>query len=238
MTNAASSREVLSVDELHFEIRRSGRRRTLQLTVDRGGELILSAPESLSSRVMREFVRDKKVWIYGKLALKSARRSEPIRKELVTGEGFNYLGRTHRLVLVEDQEVPVLLDHGCFRMRRKDIDRGREHFVRWYSSRAKTWLERRVAEWAPRLDVAPTGIRVLDLGHRWGSCGMGGTLNFHWNTILLPPSIVDYVVVHELVHLREPNHTAAFWRAMEAILPEFKERRDWLARNGSAAVAW
>lgn len=238
MTSASSGPEVLSVDELAFEVRRSGRRRTLQLTVDRDGELILSAPDSLSRRVMREFVRDKKVWIYGKLAQKSALRSEPVHKEFVTGEGFSYLGRSHRLLLVDEQEVPLLLDHGCFRMRRADIDRGREQFVRWYTARAKVWLERRVAAWAPRLDVEPTGIRVLDLGHRWGSCGKAGTLNFHWNTILLPPNIAEYVVVHELVHLREPNHTRAFWRRVEDALPDHQLRKDWLAANGAAAVAW
>lgn len=238
MTSPASAREVLSVDELDFEVRRSGHRRTLQLTVDRGGALILSAPESLSPRVMREFVRDKKVWIYSKLALKSARRSEPVRKEFVTGEGFNYLGRSHRLVLVDDQDVPLVLDHGFFRLRRADVNRGREHFVRWYTARARTWLERRVAAWAPRLDVKPSGLRVLDLGHRWGSCGKVGTLNFHWNTILLPPSIVEYVVVHELVHLREPNHTPAFWRRVDDALSDHQQRKDWLAANGAAAVAW
>jgi predicted metal-dependent hydrolase len=238
MTSQTPVCEVLSVDELDFEVRRSGRRRTLQLTIDRGGELILSAPESLSPRAMREFVRDKKVWIYSKLALKLARRSEPVRKEFVTGEGFNYLGRSHRLVLVDDQDVPLLLDHGCFRLRRADVDRAREHFVRWYTARAKMWLERRAAAWAPRLDVKPGGLRVLDLGHRWGSCGKAGTLNFHWNTILLPPSIVEYVVVHELVHLREPNHTPAFWRAVEAVLPDLQLRREWLVSNGAQAVAW
>lgn len=231
-------REILSVDDLDFEVRRSNRRRTLELTIDRRGELVLAAPEQLSSRVMREFVREKKSWIYTKLALKDARQTPRTEKEFVNGEGFAYLGRSHRLVLVDEQDRPLVLDHGCFRLLRSEVERGRAHFVRWYSEHARTWLQRRVDEWAPRLGVDPKGIRVLDLGHRWGSCGQAGTLNFHWNTILLPPSIVEYVVVHELVHLSEPNHTPAFWRRLEAALPDYLRRKEWLAENGAAAVTW
>jgi predicted metal-dependent hydrolase len=73
---------------------------------------------------------------------------------------------------------------------------------------------------------------VRDLGFRWGSCGKSGTVNFHWATILLPVSLVDYVVVHELAHLMEPNHTPAFWRRVSRALPEYEQRKTWLAEHG------
>lgn len=231
-------RETLSVDDLDFEVRRSGRRRTLELTIDRGGELVLSAPEGITSRTMREFVREKKSWIYTKLAWKNARQTSHVQKELVPGEGFAYLGRSHRLLLVDQQRQPLVLDRGCFRLLRSEAEQGRAHFVRWYSDHARAWLERRAAEWSPRLGGTPTGLRVLELGHRWGSCGKSGTLNFHWNTILLPPTIIEYVVVHEIVHLLEPNHTPAFWRRVEAALPDYLQRKEWLADHGAAAVMW
>jgi hypothetical protein len=232
----AHSREILSVDELDFEVRRSARRRTLELTIDRGGELRITAPAELDRRAMREFVRERKLWIYSKLAWKADRLAAPQPQELAAGESFAYLGRKHRLVLVDSQERPLVLDHGRFRLCRAALANAREEFVRWYTERARHWLERRVASWAPRLNVQPSGLRVLDLGHRWGSCAKAGTLNFHWNTILLPPSIVEYVVVHELVHLREPNHTPAFWRGVEAALPDYTQRKDWLGANGAASV--
>lgn len=234
---ASSSREILSVDELDFEVRRSSRRRTLELTIDRGGELRISAPAALDRRVMREFVRERKLWIYTKLAWKADRLAPPQSKELAAGESFAYLGRQHRLILVDSQDRPLVLDHGRFRLRRVELANAREQFVRWYTERARHWLERCVSSWAPRLDVQPAGLRILDLGHRWGSCGRTGTLNFHWNTILLPPPIVEYVVVHELVHLREPNHTPIFWRGVEAALPDCAQRKDWLAANGARAAA-
>ena len=93
------------------------------------------------------------------------------------------------------------------------------------SAHAQPWLERRVRGFAPRLDVGVAGVRVLDLGFRWGSCGAGGALNFHWAVILLPPRIVDYVIVHELAHLHERHHTPAFWRRVERAMPDYERRK-------------
>lgn len=80
-------------------------------------------------------------------------------------------------------------------------------------------------------------VRVLDLGFRWGSCGQGGAVNFHWAVILLPPRIVDYVIVHELVHLHERNHTPEFWRRVERAMPDFELRKAWLAQRGGSHLA-
>jgi hypothetical protein len=97
--------------------------------------------------------------------------------------------------------------------------------------------EARVERQAGRLEVEPGGVEVRELGYRWGSCGKGGRLYFHWRSILLPPRIVEYVVVHELVHLREPHHTPAFWRAVERVLPDYAARKQWLAEHGASVGA-
>lgn len=76
------------------------------------------------------------------------------------------------------------------------------------------------------------------LGYRWGSCGSRGALNFHWKTILLPPRIIDYILVHELVHIHEPHHTPAFWTRVERVLPDYAARKEWLAGNGQTETSW
>ncbi|RMH17337.1 MAG: M48 family peptidase [Acidobacteria bacterium] len=227
----------LRVEDLTFEVRRSRRRKTLQITVDRGGELILAAPECCPDAALEGFVRDKLFWIYTKLAEKDL-LEQPRKRRMVSGEGFPYLGRSYRLLLVGEQDVPLKLERGRFRLRRADAQDGRRCFIRWYKDHARPWLTRRAARFAPRLGVAPPGVRVLDLGYRWGSCSQGGNLNFHWAVILLPPRIVEYVVVHELVHLHEKHHTRAFWTRLERALPDYQERRTWLARRGGAVVGW
>ena len=222
----------LVLGDLQFEVRRSDRRRTLGLTVERDGSLVLSAPPDVADARLERFARQKRFWIYEKLAAKEALPPAlPVRK-FVTGEGFPYLGRSHRLLLVADLDIPVKLEAGRFKMRRDEVARGRATMVRWYTAHAQPWLTARVARYAGRARVAPGVVTVQDLGFRWGSCGKGGRLYFHWQSILLPPSVVDYIVVHELVHLREPHHTPDFWRAVERAMPDWEPRRRWLAERG------
>lgn len=222
----------LVVDDLTFEVRRSARRKTLEVIVDRGGELIIVAPIGIDAAVIEAFVREKRFWVYTKLAEKEALRQPATGKEFVNGEGFHYLGRSYRLLLVDEQDVPLNLDAGRFRLARSEVGAGREHFIEWYSEHARLWLRRRAGLWAGRMGVEPKGVEVRDLGFRWGSCGKGGALNFHWATILMPATIAEYVVVHELAHLTEPNHTPSFWLRVERALPDYGQRKSWLAAHG------
>lgn len=224
--------ETLDVDELRFEVRRSARRKTLAITVDRGGELLIAAPPTVNQALLTDFVREKRFWIYTKLAEKASREQPVASKEFVSGEGFPYLGRSYRLLLVDEQDVPLKLEAGRFKLRRSLAPQGRDPFIDWYSDHARPWLKRRVAAWAPRMGVEPSKVDVRDLGFRWGSCGSSGGVNFHWATILLPANIVDYVVVHELAHLTEANHTPEFWRLVGRALPEYEQRKSWLAEHG------
>ncbi|MEQ8456658.1 MAG: SprT family zinc-dependent metalloprotease [Sandaracinaceae bacterium] len=228
--------ETLTVGDLEFELRRSARRRSVQVTVDRGGELILSAPNECSVATMEDFVKAKRFWIYTKLAEKEALHPQVSRKQYVSGEGFPYLGRSYRLLLVNDQNVPLKLERGRFKMRRADATQGREHMVAWYQAHAAAWLSKPVERLKARVGVDPRGVVVQDLGYRWGSCGKGRKLYFHWRSILLPPRIVEYIVVHELVHLREPHHTAEFWTRVERAMPDFGQRKQWLAEHAGELV--
>ena len=228
--------QVLQIDELSFAVKRSSRRQTLELIVDRGGELVIAAPADANESMMAAFVREKKFWLYRKLAEKETRQQPSSAKEYVSGEGFPYLGRSYRLLLVKDQEVPLKLSSGRFLLRDDLTHRGREAFIRWYCQRAKPWVVKRIRGWAPRVGVAAEGIEIRDLGYRWGSCSKGGTLNFHWATILLPPSVIDYVIVHELAHLIEANHTPLFWQHVGRVLTDYEQRKTWLAEQGGAYV--
>ena len=232
----STARELLAVDDLTFEVRRSARRKTLEIIVDRGGELLIAAPPGVAHEVMAEFVREKTFWIYSKLAEKEAREQPVTGKEFVSGEGFLYLGRSYRLLVVDEQDVPLKLEAGRFRLHRDLASDGREHFIRWYTDHARAWLKKGVKGWASRMGVEPKGIEVRDLGFRWGSCGQAGAVNFHWATILLAASVVDYIIVHELAHLSEPNHTPEFWQRVGRALPEYEQRKAWLAERGGRHV--
>ncbi|HEY0488467.1 MAG TPA: SprT family zinc-dependent metalloprotease [Telluria sp.] len=221
-----------TVDDLYFEVRRSAQRRALEITVDRGGELILSAPPDVPEATLLNFVHRKRMWIYKQLARHETSAHVAVGKVFTDGENFLYLGRTHRLRLVDESIVPVRLLSGRFVMPKTLAAAGRVHMIAWYRGNAHRWLSGKVADFAARMEVAPAGVKVQDLGYRWGSCGKGDMLYFHWKTILLPARIAEYVVVHELAHLHEPHHTPEFWRRVERALPGFELRKDWLSRNG------
>jgi predicted metal-dependent hydrolase len=222
----------LVIGDLQFEVRRSDRRQTLGLTVERDGRLVLSAPTRVVDERLERFAKSKRFWVYRKLAAKEALPPPMPAKQFVTGEGFPYLGRSYRLLLVPSLDVPVKLEGGRFKMPRAEARRGRGHMVQWYTAHARPWLQARAERHAPRVRVEPSRVVVQDLGFRWGSCGRGGALYFHWQAILLPPRIVEYVVAHELVHIREPHHSPAFWRTLERAMPDWEQRRQWLAVRG------
>lgn len=224
----------LTVNDLRFEVRRSERRRVMEITVDRGGELILSAPPEVPDLRLRDFVQRKRMWVYKQLARREALATEAPRKVFTEGEGFVYLGRNYRLRLVSESDAAVKLVAGRVVMPKALARDGRSHLVRWYSDRARAWLRNKVQEFADRMEVAPAALRVQDLGYRWGSCGKGAVLYFHWKAILLPAPMAEYVVVHEMAHLHEPHHTPEFWRRVERAMPDFERRRAWLATQGAS----
>lgn len=224
----------LTVDGLEFEVRSSARRKTLQLSIGRDGSLVVSAPQGCPPSVMQDFILNKRSWIYTKLAEREALQRPVATKQFVSGEGFPYLGRSYRLLLVEDQDKPLKWERGRFKLVRAKAGRGRRHFAEWYSEHATRWLSRRVPVLAPRVGASPTAIRVRNLGFRWGSCGSDGTLYFHWKTILLPASIVEYIAAHELAHLLDRSHGAKFWQLVERAIPDYRARKTWLAEKATA----
>lgn len=222
----------LTVNDLHLTVRRSARRKTLQITVERDGTLVLSVPPAVEEESLIRFVQEKSFWIYSRLAEKERLLRAVQTKEYVDGEGFLYLGRSYRLKLVDEQDTPLKLTGGRFLLLRSQLPQAREHFIRWYSLHARNWFALRAKEYQGRMDVSPGGLRVQDLGYRWGSCGKGDILYFHWKSILLPKRIAEYVVIHEMVHLHEPHHTPEFWLRLERAMPDYAHRKEWLAEHG------
>ncbi len=219
--------ETLIIHDLTFELRRSSKRKSIGIMIDRRGELILSAPQECSDGHIKRVAEEKYRWVYTRLAQKEMLFRHPRQKEFLTGESFFYLGYNYRLQLLaptqrDNNTLPLNLAGGWFLLREDERAHAQEHFIDWYSARALEWLE-----------VKPESINIRDLGYRWGSCGQSSTLNFHWRIAQLPPLFIDYIVVHELVHINEPRHNVAFWRRVKQVIPDFAERKQWLAENGS-----
>lgn len=229
--------EVLVVDNLEFEVRRSSRRKTLGLTVDRAGELVVHSPETASEAELHKWVEKKLLWVHQKLLRKEEYGRRAHQLEMVSGESIAYLGQNYRLRIVKDQPTPLHFDGQWFSLRKKDRREAPRYFQLWYQDVGAEWLNERVKFWEPRVGITASKIVVGDLGFRWGSCGKNDALYFNWRLLQLPVFLVDYVVAHELVHLHEHNHTPEFWRILGRVLPDWKERKDELSRK-QAEMSW
>jgi len=230
--------EHVKVFDLTFELRRSSKRKRIGIIIDRRGELILATPLECPREVAQRIAEEKYRWIYTRLAKKEMLFRPQRSKEFLTGESFHYLGYSYCLQLLpstqyDNDTPPLRLHKDWFLLRDDERARGQEHFIAWYSKQGLSWLAHRVELFALYVGVKPLGINVRDLGYRWGSCGRGDTLNFHWRVVQLPPILIDYIVVHELVHLHEPRHNATFWQLVEQAMPDFAQRKKWLAENGN-----
>jgi hypothetical protein len=205
------------------------RRRSLSLIVERDGSLTVRAPQHLSQAEIDRFVQAKSDWIRRK-QLQAARQA-PVVHRYQDGETFLYLGVAYPLWLVSGGKSGLVFDRG-FALERSLQPEGERLFTAWYRRQARRHLEERVAYFAGKFDFDPGKLRISSARTRWGSCSRKGTLSFTWRLVMASPDVVDYVVVHELCHLRHPNHSKAFWSHVERILPGYKTQRAWLKHNG------
>ena len=229
--------ETLQLNGLVFEVRRSDRRKTLGLTVDRGGELVAHVPFATSVEELTRWINKKLLWVYRKLALKEEAAPKVRAPEYVSGEAFCYLGRRFSLKVVPSHKLPLQFDGTRFILRR-DARPAEAHFRRWYLETGTEWLRQRVEQLSRHTTCTPEKIEVRDLGFRWGSCGKGGVVYFNWKVLQLPVRLVDYIIMHELVHLVEGHHGPDFWKALGRALPDWQKRKDALAGKAKDYLAF
>src|SRR5262249_45724342 len=157
----------------------------------------------------------------------------PITKEFVAGETFLFLGQNYSLELVRDRQDEVRLNGGRIELSCSDRNHGRQLLQAWFLSQANKHIRPRAARLAKGIGVRFTRILVRDLRHSWGGCSAKGTLTFNWRIVQAPAIVVDYLLAHELAHLREPNHSVEFWNIVAVHAPAWQTAKEWLKYHGS-----
>lgn len=224
---------MLRLDGMLIPVDTGGASRRAKLTIERDGSLQLKAAPDVERSELEQFLASKRAWIYGKLAEKEAHAQMPVTKELVNGEGYLYLGRSHQLRIADTDDRRVSLQRGRLVLPRSVSESGHQQIIDWYCTTGLSWLKPRAKDWAARLRVDPQAIEVADLGNKWGSALPSGRVRIHWATMQLRPALVEYVLAHELAHLREPHHGPAFWQLLGRVMPDFDARKSALAEAGT-----
>ena len=227
----------LAVGDLVLAVAPPSDRKTIEIVVERDASLVLKAPPTATIERARQFVTAKRPWLYRKLADKDALTGPPVVKQFVEGEGFAYLGRSYRLTLTTDAGAKegVRLERGRFHLPAKQADSGAAEMRRWYTKVGGQWLRHRIRPWTARLGEEAVEVEVRDLGYRWGSARPAAgpqRINLHWATLQLPPSLIDYVLVHELAHLQETSHNPDFWKIVARLMPTCETHKTTLAAIG------
>ena len=207
-----------------YTLRRS-KRRSIGLSIDERG-LIVSVPLRASEKWLQSVLQDKASWVVEKLDGWQACRPQGNRWQ--DGEMVAYLGEQLILRVVPGLfATPVqLLGKELWVFVVDDSEMTIEHAVsNWYRQEAEQFYIRRVAHYAPLLNVNPQSVKLSEAKTQWGSCTAQGSVRLHVHLIKLPQRLIDYVVVHELAHLRELNHSAAFWRLVESVCHDYKVLR-------------
>ena len=222
---------------LTYSIRRSARRKkTVAVTVDPGGGVLLLAPEQISTERLDAVVQRKAGWIVQRLRGVGSNGVPPSPREFVSGESVMYLGRHYRLKVDSGGIGEAKLRGGWLHVPApagaEQPAHVRAALVSWLRRHAAERLPERVEAWRSKVGVAMPRVVIADQQKRWGSCNRSGTIRLNWRIIQAPMRLVDYVVVHELVHLRHRGHGRDYWQALGRIMPDYERRREDLRQRG------
>ena len=241
MTLEASS-VTFGTTRIDYGIRRTARTKTVSISVDPDDGVVLAAPKNVTVARLDQVVRGKARWIVSAVRHASDRPPPMSAREFVSGETFMYAGRQHRLRVLVGNDTGASLDHGWLVVRARAVagcrleDAVRAQLIAWYEGRAEERLHGVVSQWSQVTGLKPSKVLISAQTRRWGSCSPTGELRLNWRIVGASKRLVEYVVAHELVHLRHPEHGPAFWRRLGAAMPDFEERRAQLKAVGPRLV--
>jgi len=228
--------EILAFRHFDVTVIRSDRRRSATFRVDQSG-VSFRVPKEIGRQKIVALVEKKTPWIRKKLEY-AASLTPPRLLDFENGDPIPYLGKTYCLkvqvgdyphveLVGEDILVSVVEQHLTNSLHIQLV------LERWFLDEAAILLAERLDFYAPIVGVRPTGMQVKAYKARWGSCKMDGQIQFNWRLIHGPVDVLDYVVVHELCHILQHNHSAAYWSEVARVMPDYEVRRKWLSQNGN-----
>lgn len=222
----------MNLNGLHIEIRRSNRTKTLSINIERDGSVNVIVPQDLEESKILDIVKSKEYEIHKQIGNKKELNKERINRKFVPGHSFLYLGKSYNLYIIDNQKEQLKLHNGKFLLSSKSVEKAEDVFIKFYKKMGKSILEKRINHFQDFIKEKPNEIRIVNLQTRWASCTQAGNLNFNWKCFMAPPTVLDYLIVHELVHLKHLNHTRQFWDAVSIIIPDYKTHEEWLRKNG------
>ncbi len=207
------------------------KRKTISLEIRKDGSLYVRAPHIAPYREIIKIINNKADWIIAKKKESLLAASQKREKQFIDGEEFLFVGRKYKLQLI-DNLGGLQFDGTTFKLDPEFISYGVEVFAAWYKQNAMAVFMPRAEYFSELSGLVFKNIRITGARKRWGSCSSAGNINFSWHLALAPVHIIDYVIAHEIAHLKHHNHSQRFWALVETMVPDYKIHRKWLREHG------
>ncbi len=203
-------------------------RSSITIQITENGELIVKAPFYAPKFAIQKFIDSKKDWILK--TLERTKKRLPIKREYIEDEKFLYLGKEYNLKIGKFKEISLSRDNLNFPLGL--LFRIKAELENWYIKQAKKVIHERLNYQAKQMGTNFKSVMFSDTKSKWGTCFHDNSLQFNWRLIMAPLMVMDYVIIHELTHTTEKNHSNDFWRNVGKFTPAYKQHRKWLNENG------
>lgn len=204
--------------------------KNVTLKVKRDGTIHLTVPEAATDDYINKVISNKEEWIKTQIKHFQDNYEKPQIKEMVSGESFKYLGKNYRLKVIESKEESVRLFRGYIEIKvkhKENLKRKEELLKKWYMDKAKIKFAALVHEYETIAREQVKSIRVMTMKTRWGSCNVESrNINLNLELIKKPRYCIEYVILHEIAHLKYPNHSKEFWEYMSVHMPNWEWRKN------------
>lgn len=213
---------------------KTSKRKTASIYIERDGSLSVLVPERLNKAQIDEMLKANEYKICKYQARRMLLNEKAVRREPVNGQSFLYLGRNYYLQY--DDKVNGIKMHGRHFLAPNQFRARLQHYFReFYRNKGKEFLTPRVHNYAEIMGVCPKDVSILDLKNRWASCSTKKPkVNFHWKIMMAPVSAIEYIIVHELAHLKHKRHNVQFWDVVDKAMPGYYKQVEWLKQFGAS----
>jgi hypothetical protein len=221
--------DIIEIDEL---VR--SRRRTISIIIENDARIIVRAPNNAPMSDILDFVRSKKTWIINKQTEIRESLKKNKTKLFLTGEKFLYKGNEYPLQFQPNLDFAFKFDGEKFVASIEIKDNIKQIFEKWYKLVAKSYLGNRTEELSEQTGLKISTVKINSAKRRWGSCSGKKTINYTWRLILTPEFVIDYIIIHELAHTVEMNHSPNFWNIVSKHCPDYRKAEKWLKNNSNS----
>lgn len=222
----------MKIGSLDIEIKRSQRNKTITINIEKDGSVNAVVPMDCDDETIVKELLPREYLICKHVANRKAVTKAHFNRSFVNGQAFLFMGKSYNLNIVDDAKKALEIVDDKFVLSAKYLSKAKETFIKFYKKKGLPYIMERIEYFSELVGRQPASVKIMELGGHWASCTPQQNINFHWKCIMAKPYIIDYLIVHELTHLKYPNHTRQFWDSVFSVMPNYKECEEWLHDYG------